>query len=199
MRGNVVRRMMRTPKRNQRLQFEVMESRVVLSTGLAGAPLASTALVIAPPFPLPRHHEVVLNGLLSGSYSAHTFPDAGTSYALSGQGRVRPLGPTNVTGSLHSLGFILQGHAGGTLTLSDSKGTLTLGLTGPLQSGFSPLPDQFDYEITGGTGAFAHATGRGTASLVLLPAITPNPLEHQGRFDLRLVGIPLVQPLQSQT
>ena len=36
---------MRTPKRKRRLQFEVMESRVVLSTGLAGAPLASTAWV----------------------------------------------------------------------------------------------------------------------------------------------------------
>jgi hypothetical protein len=30
--------MMRPPKRNRRLQFEVMESREVLSTGLAGAP-----------------------------------------------------------------------------------------------------------------------------------------------------------------
>ena len=138
-------------------------------------------------------NEAVLNGEVSGSFSAHTFPDVGTSYTLSGQGQVQPLGPTNVTGVVHSLGFIFQGHAGGTLTLSNSKGTLTLELTGPLQSGFSPLPNQFNYEIMGGTGDYANATGRGTASLELfwlsLP-ITPNPFEHQGLFDLRLVGTP---------
>ncbi len=58
MRDNAVRTiMMRTPKRKRRLQFEVMESRVVLSTGPAGAPLASTAWVgdtLAPPPPQPH-------------------------------------------------------------------------------------------------------------------------------------------------
>jgi hypothetical protein len=135
---------------------------------------------------------VVLNGQLSGSYSSSTFPDVGTTYDLSGQGQDQLLGPTSVTGRLHSLGFILHGVAGGTLTLSGSRGTVTLELTGPPQDGFAPLPNQFDYVITGGTGAFADATGQGTASLALLPANSPNPLERQGRFDLRLVGMPIV-------
>ena len=40
MRDNAVRTiMMRTPKRKRRLQFEVMESRVVLSTGPAARPI----------------------------------------------------------------------------------------------------------------------------------------------------------------
>jgi len=297
---------MRTPKRNRRLQFEVMESRVVLSSGWAGVPLASTAWVgdTLPTHPLhqgvlavslttdrsyynlgqpvnmtltetnnsshdvtvdfgptidgfsithngatvwvsnhgpqPQYilwetlkpgqsftlkatwngmpneptgvfvvhnelfpngptatftvvgDEVRLNGQFSGSFSAHTFPDVGTSYALSGQGQVQPLGLTNVTGDLNSLGFISQGHAGGTLTLSNSKGTLTLELTGPLQSGFSPLPDQFDYEITAGTGAYVNATGRGTAFLNLSGSPRFDLGEHQGRFDLRLGGTPLL-------
>jgi hypothetical protein len=112
-----------------------MEAREVLSAGLAGALLAIPARVIPPP-----HHELVLHGLLQGTYSASSFPDAGTTYALSGQGQVAPLGPTGVTGSPHSLGFILHGHAGGTLTLSDARGTVTVQLTGPLQNGFSPRP-----------------------------------------------------------
>jgi hypothetical protein len=39
---------MRPPQRKRRLQFEVMESRAVLSASLAGASLASPALVISP-------------------------------------------------------------------------------------------------------------------------------------------------------
>ena len=114
----------------------------------------------------------------------------GYIYSLSGQGHVRPLGLTNLMGDLNAVGSISEGRAGGTVTLSDSEGTLTLDLTGPLQSSFSPLPNKFDYSITGGTGCFGNATGQGAASLELVPAITSNPLEQQGRFDLRLVGTP---------
>jgi hypothetical protein len=210
---------MRSPRRKRRLQFEVMESREVLSASLAGASLAPPTLVIPippePPVPLPSLH-----GLLSGSYSAHTLPDVGTTYDLSGQGQVQPLGPMTVTGSVHFPGSILKGQGGGTLTLSDShsQGTLTLQLTepvldplpGPLQAitqrGFPPLTHQFGFEITGGTGAFAKATGRGTASLRLVadpignvPAATQTLLEQTGHFDLDLVGSYSLQPPQSQT
>jgi hypothetical protein len=201
---------MRSPKRNRRLQFEVMESREVLSASLAGASLASPALVNPPPreppvplpFPLPTPREVVLNGLLSGSYSAFSGVDT-ISYDLSGQGQVQPLGPMTVTGHLN---FLLPGHVGGTLTLSNSQGTLTLTLTGPLQRGVSPLPtpNLFAFAITGGTGAFTNATGRGTASLQLvadpLPGVPPFSLvrHSQGHFDLLLVGNQSPLPPQSQ-
>ena len=211
---------MRPPQRNRRLQFEVMESREVLSASLAVAPLAPPTLVIPippePPVPPPLH------GLLSGSYSAHTLPDVGTTYDLSGQGQVQPFGQMNVTGSVHSPGFILKGHGVGTLTLSNSQGTLTLQLTvpvfhfppgpqpiplpepqpfplpgpyHPILLGFPPQTRLFGFEITGGTGAFANVTGRGTASLRLVadpiggsPAATQNLLEQTGHFDLNLVG-----------
>jgi hypothetical protein len=51
--------------------------------------------------------------------------------------------------------------------------------------------------ITGGTGAFAHDTGRGTAFLTLLPDATPFHVDvvpiawgQEGRFQLRLAGAP---------
>ena len=54
----------------------VMESRAVLSASLAVAPFA-VPTVVSPPT---AQHEVVLLGLLRGSYSAHTLPDVGTTY-----------------------------------------------------------------------------------------------------------------------
>ena len=127
---------MRPPQRNRRLQFEVMESREVLSASLA------VLHWLPPPWssPSPRSRRFRcrrLHGLLSGSYSAHTLPDVGTTYDLFGQGQVQPLGPMTVTGSVHFPGSILKGHGGGTLTLSDSQGTLTLQLTEPV---LDPLP-----------------------------------------------------------
>ena len=74
-----VRRMMRPPQRNRRLQIEVMESREVLSASLAGTSAASHVWVSLPPVlqPLPPEPPVqlgVLRGQLSGSYSAMPFP-----------------------------------------------------------------------------------------------------------------------------
>jgi hypothetical protein len=187
---------MKPSKRDRHLRFEleVMEARQVLSASVAVAPWAHRAVDISTPFPLPPHKELLLNGQLSGNYSSRTFPDVGTSYTLSGQGQVQPLGRTSMTGSLQSLGFVLHGFADGTLTLSSSKESVTLHLMGPPQHGFAPLPNQFNYVILRGTGAFAQTMGRGTASLVLVPAETTNPLMHQGRFELHLVGIPIVRP-----
>jgi hypothetical protein len=204
---------MRSPRRKRRLQFEVMESRAVLSASLAGASLAPPTLVSLPSIPIPPPHEPlvqlgVLQGQLSGSYSAHTLTPLSvwTTYDLSGQGQVQPLGPMTVTGHLLS-----PGRVGGTLTLSDSQGTLTLKLTtgltlDPLPRRLSPLPNQFAFAITGGTGAFANATGGGTAFLRLVadpiglvPAATQTLLEQTGHFDLSLAGSYSLQPPQSQT
>ena len=203
---------MRPPQRKRRLQFEVMESREVLSASLAGAHW------LPPPWssPSPRSRRFRCRrctGCSAAAIRRHTLPDVGTTYDLFGQGLVQPLGPMTVTGSVHFPGSILKGHGGGTLTLSDSQGTLTLQLTepvldplpGPLQPitqrGFPPLTHLFGFEITGGTGAFENATGRGTASLQLVadpignvPAATQNLLEQTGHFDLDLVGSYSLQP-----
>ena len=193
-----VRRMMRPPQRNRRLQFEVMESREVLSASLAVAPLAPPTLVIPIP-PRAAGSAAVCTGCSAAAIRRDTLPDAGTTYDLSGQGQVQPFGQMNVTGSVHSPGFtpepaVLKDHGVGTLTLSNSQGTLTLQLTvpvihfppgrspspagpqpiplpgpyHPILLGFPPQTRLFGFEITGGTGTFANVTGRGTASLRLV-------------------------------
>jgi hypothetical protein len=71
VRDNAMRTMMRTPKRKRRLQFEVMESRVVLSTGPAGTPLASTAWVGDTPAPRPPQPQGVLAVSLTTDHSSY--------------------------------------------------------------------------------------------------------------------------------
>ena len=112
---------MRPPQRKRRLQFEVMESARFSRRAWLALSLAPPTLVIPippePPVPLPSLH-----GLLSGSYSAHTLPDVGTTYDLSGQGQVQPLGPMTVTGSVHFPGSILRATAAGRSPCPTPKG-----------------------------------------------------------------------------
>jgi hypothetical protein len=78
--------------------------------------------------------------------------------------------------------FIATGHAGGTLTLSGARGSLTLQLEGPTQPGFSAPPSTFAYTILGGTGAFAasHGSGQVTVGFVASPSHGPASLHDLG-------------------
>jgi len=167
-----------------RPNLEAMESKALLSAVAASAPGA--AAIVATP------HTLVLNGTLSGRYSAHqSNPDAGKTYDLSGSGRVLPLRHTGVAGNLRTVGFIANRHAEGTLSLSDSQGTVTIRLVGPPQSGPTGLPPRFHFTITGGTGRYQGVKGQGTAALTLVPS--PNASNAaigvtHGTFKVVLVG-----------
>ena len=183
--------------RNATPQLEALEQVLSLSaTGWGAQDIIGTSspseithpIVVASP---PSNNVVtneVLVGRLSGSYATHPVADLGTSYNLTGNGLILPFGSMNVTGDLHGAGSVSPSRAGGTLTLFDSDGTLTLALEGPQQNSFAPLPKYFNYTITGGTGAFANAAGQGKAFLEFVPATTTNLLAEQGHFDLFLVG-----------
>jgi hypothetical protein len=108
-----------------------------------------------------------LHGTLQGQYQTNApIPDTGTTYVLQGTGHVGGFGHASVTGNMHSLGFIAQGHAQGDLTVKGAGGTITLHLTAVVQqAGFQPLPSAFSYDITGGTGKYAGAHGSGSATL----------------------------------
>jgi hypothetical protein len=138
---------------------------------LEGRELPSTARVIVLPFipaPTPHHntahHVVHLHGQIFGIWSTQpTLPDTGTTQLLHGGGMVSPLGQVQASGTLHTPGFVATGHTTGMLTLRSGKNSVTLSLIGPTQPGFSRPPSSLHFSVVSGTGAYAGATGSGTA------------------------------------
>jgi hypothetical protein len=163
------------------LRVEELGSRELPSvTPLVPPALAHGVAAVATP-PQPHHHAPSGHG--QGQYTiAATIPDAGTTYHLDGDGHFGRLGAVDISGDLHSVGFIINGHAGGTLTLANARGSVTLQLEGPSQTGPSALPERFHFKITGGTGAYQHLHGHGTLHLHLG---TPDSTGH-GTFKIRL-------------
>ncbi len=132
-------------------------------------------------------HVNPLAGSITGAYAVGLgMPDVGTSYRLAGAGTVDLLGKVNALGLLRSTGFIMNGHAVGSLTLANAKGTITLRLTGPQQAAFATLPQQFQFTTTGGTGAYSRLSAQGTVTLKL------NPLLMQPLWSSSVAPAPLI-------
>jgi hypothetical protein len=113
-----------------------------------------------------QNHQLALQGTITGTWArAPGIPDVGGQQGLAGTGTLKTLGTVAAMGTIHTPGFIRAGHATGTLTLTNARGTVTLQLTGPEQPGFSPPPNSFTYQIVSGSGAYAGATGHGTVTL----------------------------------
>jgi hypothetical protein len=109
--------------------------------------------------------------MVQGTYTAQRpNPDLGWAYELTGAGQVQPLGQSGASGKFTTLGNVATGRSEGQLSLTGRGGDVTLSLTGPEQTGLAPPPDQFDYQITGGTGTFGGATGLGMVTLRLRPS-----------------------------
>jgi hypothetical protein len=116
-----------------------------------------------------EHHTAEQSGLHGVGVAVYTttfqVPDTGTQYHLQGAGVFGALGAVTVTGDIHSVGFILKGQANGTLTFTNDQGSVTVKLTGPVQGSFAHLPQEFHYEVTGGTGAYQNLHDQGTLHL----------------------------------
>ncbi|GAC1473393.1 MAG: hypothetical protein NVSMB9_21930 [Isosphaeraceae bacterium] len=165
---------------------ETLEQRVALST--ASFALRPVAAMVGP-----ARHPVVtpISGIVNGRYTI-PLPEPGGSltYTFEGNGLVSPLGQVAARGSvLVSMPFgrepIRRGprQNQGLLTLSNSEGSLTLHLTGPVRARVVSLVNRFTVES--GTGAYQGLRGRGLVMLQL----NPTSVDSGGQFTLALRGI----------
>lgn len=144
----------------QSFALEQLEGRALLSVV---APMEMQPLTAAA-MPVVR---AATHSPLAGAFNAHgTFtkpfhnPDVGPAYDFTGGGRKTSLGKFRLTGHVQTPGFVNNGQSGGHLTLTTSRGTITLALHGPPQAPGS-LPPSFTYSVRKGTGAYVNIRGKG--------------------------------------
>jgi hypothetical protein len=164
--------------RRRRPEVEALEGRALPSAGPGFALPVPAFLAHHGHRHRPHHHhhhhhrphpsagatqQLVLSGeVLCTAGTVPTLPDGSSTLPLTGTGTVAPVGDVFVSGELRTPGFVTGGAAEGALTLTGANGSLALQLMGPFQFGSGPPPGTFQYTISGGTGAFAGASGRGT-------------------------------------
>ena len=181
--------MERAARRRIRPSVEGMESRVT-PVGWFSVPEVTyweelrdgairTTAVHPGPAPAP-----VLSGTAQGIASAH-----GSGATLAGGGFLSPLGAANARGQLSFRHHGTAGTVTGSLTLSNSKGSLTLKITAAYSGAGSPsnLPDA-KVTVSGGSGAFAALRGSGTAAIQLE---MPPPGAASGSFSVAFRNITL--------
>jgi hypothetical protein len=150
------------PLRRRTLTVESLESMTLLSGLVPIVGPAATAISQAPAAP------TALNMTARGFFAfSRSNPDAGTTYFFFATTRIPGIGFTTVTGSITTPGFIMNGHATGTLQVHSPNGALTLSVTGPTQAGFSKLPTQLAFTVTSASGQLGSISGSGTLSLAL--------------------------------
>jgi hypothetical protein len=147
-------------------RLDQLEGRALFSVGApvaAGAVTATSAAVMVP--------AVRTTTPLSGTFNVAGKwnqplgnPDTGTHYLFNGTGNKKSLGNFTLTGDITGPGLIANGHASGYLTITTPKGKIILKVQGPPQTPGS-LPPSLFYRIVNGTGSYAHAAGKGHATV----------------------------------
>jgi len=155
------------------IRLEPLDARDVPSaTPVAPTPATATAAHTITMTPGPsapeRFNPRAFAGWMAGEFAVRpTATDRGERIDFVGDGRLAHAGKVTITGHLDGVGLVAQGRAHGTLTVTNAHGSITFELTGPPQTGFSPLPNRFGYKIVSGTGAYAHAVGEGVLHVSL--------------------------------
>lgn len=83
-------------------------------------------------------HCLDLTGRATGSLTQQrSLPDVGRMFRVSANGSVKPLGRTTLSGTIDGVGLISKGHEQLRLTLTTSRGRITLTGSSPTVPGFS--------------------------------------------------------------
>ena len=125
------------------------------------APVTATSAVLAAAQAATASHPLAGPFNVSGTYTQpfHN-PDVGPKYIFDGHGTKASLGRFTLGGFITLPGFINNARAKGRLTLTSSRGTITLAVHGPPQPPGS-LPPSLSFSILKGSGAYADSTGKG--------------------------------------
>ncbi|HEV3143115.1 MAG TPA: hypothetical protein VGZ47_04445, partial [Gemmataceae bacterium] len=89
-----------------------------------------------------------------------------SGYHLFGEGTVKGMGQVEMQIDVYGVGFQTRGTAHGTITFSNAKGSVTVKITGPIQTKLSPLPSWFQYKVVQATGAYRSLKDIGTLRIV---------------------------------
>lgn len=129
-------------------------------------------------------------GVLQGSYTTLAGPtDLGKTIELNGSGYFHHMGKVTISGWIQSPGFIRNGQSHGEATLTNSRGSIQLSLTGPVQTGFSSPSGTFQYRELSGTGAYSQANQTGQVEV----SITPGTTASSGTFSFKVDSTPLIK------
>jgi hypothetical protein len=181
--------------RSIRLGLEELDARVLPSVALpiAVTPITTTPIISIPiitdPVPpitvVSGHHP--LHGEGSASFVESTVHSVmGNQFTLTGSSlELRGLGKFTLSGSIYTDPATVSGDTTGQLILTNSKGTITVSLTGVPETGASLPPTKFTYTVTGGTGSYQKVSGSGKvqASYSLAPVAYGQP--EQGIVQLK--------------
>jgi hypothetical protein len=151
---------MKHRRKQSSLRVEPLEGRALLSAAPLQASVAPASLVRGFSY-------LFVNGTAHGTVDAvPTIADAGTGVKLHGSANLSGIGKASLSGTLSGTGFIMQGNASGTITLTNHQGSVIFRLTGPSQRGFSAAPSgPYGFYVAGGTGRYAHTVGHGTVDV----------------------------------
>lgn len=84
---------------------------------------------------------------------------------MTGKANIAGMGQVDVYLHLYTVGFKTKGTARGEMTLSNTKGSVTLQLVGPEQLQHATLPSVFTYSVMKVTGSYKAFSETGTLRL----------------------------------